>query len=221
MFRVRSDYAKVKQGDIFGRRKVIGVPFMCHLWANNNSVVCCVVECCCGSVSVACVYNLFSQPHGCYTCTRGQKKRTGPHREVLAGVLRAMESRCYRKTSRNYRNYGARGIRICNEWRRNIDEFERWALSSGYVHGLQIERKEVNGDYCPDNCCWVTCEVQQNNRRNNIRVAAWGEEKTVQQWSRDSRSKVSGSTIHNRINRGINPELAISAPSWTRLKPEI
>ncbi len=66
----------------------------------------------------------------------------------------------------NYNNYGGRGISVCKEWRDFI-MFRNWAYQNGYKENLQIDRINPNGNYCPDNCRFVTSLIQQLNKRKN------------------------------------------------------
>lgn len=78
-----------------------------------------------------------------------------------------MKSRVFNVKNKKYKIYGGRGINICEEWMDFIN-FKTWAYNNGYDIGLSLDRINVNGNYCPENCRFVSQKVQQNNRRNNI-----------------------------------------------------
>ena len=75
-----------------------------------------------------------------------------------------MKQRCYNKNHHAYKNYGAKGIKVCNEWQ-NYDDFILWGFENGYEVGLTIDRINPNEDYKPNNCEWVT--RGENTRRSN------------------------------------------------------
>lgn len=79
--------------------------------------------------------------------------------------------------------YGAKGVKVCDEWNKSFNEFYKWAYSHGYREDLTIDRIDSNGDYSPDNCRWVTMKEQQNNRKSNRKVTYNGETKTTSQWA--------------------------------------
>lgn len=100
----------------------------------------------------------------------------------LYTVWSRMKERCYNKNDAAYKNYGGRGIYVCDEWKNDYLAFHEWALSSGYEYGLSIDRIDNNGPYSPENCRWATRKEQCNNRRTNLLVTYNGETKTFSQW---------------------------------------
>lgn len=95
-----------------------------------------------------------------------------------------MKTRCCNPNSNCFHSYGGRGIKICDEWIDDFNNFKEWALSNGYKRELSIDRIDTNGNYEPNNCRWVTMQEQQNNRRNNRLVTIDGETHTVTEWAR-------------------------------------
>jgi hypothetical protein len=76
-----------------------------------------------------------------------------------------MKQRCYNKNLVRYSDYGGRGIRICDTWMASFQEFYDWAIANGWQAGLQIDRIDNDGNYEPDNCRFVTPQVNSMNRR--------------------------------------------------------
>ena len=97
--------------------------------------------------------------------------------------LTRIKSRCYNKNNPRYKDYGGRGITICDEWLNDFMNFYNWAMTNGYKENLTIDRIDVNGNYEPNNCRWVTPKIQSNNKRNNIIVKYNNEKMTLKQWS--------------------------------------
>lgn len=107
----------------------------------------------------------------------------GDSRTRLHKIWIDMKSRCYNQNSKPYQNYGARGIKICDEWLNSFDNFRDWSINNGYSDGLTIDRINVNGNYEPINCRWATKKEQENNRRNNVYDYYDGELITLSQFS--------------------------------------
>jgi len=139
-------------------------------------------------------------------CKSCSAKKHGYSMLSLYHVWASMKARCINKNSKDYNNYGGRGITIYNEWE-NFNSFKEWALLSGYKQGLEIDRIDVNGNYCPENCRWVSKRKQANNRRNNNYFEIDGETKTLFEWVRIY--EINYSTVIKRLKSGLNIEDAL------------
>lgn len=93
-----------------------------------------------------------------------------------------MKRRCKNSDRPNYKNYGDKGIRVCQEWENSFDSFREWALNNGYSDDLSIDRIDNDGNYEPSNCRWATAKEQTNNKRNNLYIKYKGETRTLAQW---------------------------------------
>ena len=104
----------------------------------------------------------------CKTCanlaTRSSYRTRDSENNGLTTVWWSMKQRCYDKKHKSYHRYGARGITICKEWLDSLDVFVLWANSTGYSNGLQIDRIDNDGSYCPENCQWLT--PVENSRKS-------------------------------------------------------
>lgn len=121
----------------------------------------------------------------------------------LYRVYASMRERCENPSCKSFQNYGGRGIAVCDEWRMQRESFLHWAMQNGYEEGLQIDRINVNGDYCPENCRWVTPQQNMNNVRKNICFEYNGESHTVAEWARIA--GLSYSTVYDRYKAGKSP----------------
>lgn len=90
----------------------------------------------------------------------------GLPKHPLYKIYKAMKERTMKEYNKRYKNYGGRGIKICDEWLNDFKAFYEWAINNGYKEGFTIDRVDVNGNYEPPNCRWVTWKKQENNRTN-------------------------------------------------------
>ncbi len=140
------------------------------------------------------------------------RRDTNPERQRLLNIWHSMRARCLMPNSDRYRYYGARGIRICDEWMQGFEFFRKWALANGYAANLSIERLDNDAGYSPENCVWATQHQQTRNMRRNRHITAFGETKTVVDWVDDERCVVMYTTLLRRLNAGWDPERAITNP---------
>jgi hypothetical protein len=128
----------------------------------------------------------------------------------LNNIWCAMHQRCQNPTNKDYRNYGARGITICDEWS-DFAVFFAWAWDSGYAVGLTIERVDVNGHYCPENCTWIPNAQQALNLRRTLLFTFQGRTMGIRAWS--EASGIAYYALRNRLsNLGWDVERALTTP---------
>lgn len=100
-------------------------------------------------------------------CIHERNKYSEYSKTRIMQVWRDIIKRCYNPNIKNYKNYGARGITVCDEWKNDFMAFYNWAMENGYQNNLTIDRIDVNGNYEPSNCRWITIAEQQKNKTNN------------------------------------------------------
>jgi len=122
-----------------------------------------------------------------------QQRYRGKH--ILFDVWGNMVGRCTNEKNPRYNGYGGRGIKVCERWRK-FKNFEEDMLES-YKKGLQLDRIDNDGDYCPENCKWSTPKEQSNNRRDNFNVTYNGLTMTIPRWAR--KLGIKRSTLGMRI----------------------
>lgn len=99
-------------------------------------------------------------------------------------IFNGMIQRCYNENDKAYRWYGAKGIKICDEWIENPNLFEEWALNNGYTDKLTIDRIEENENYAPDNCRWIPNKDNAKYKSTTSLIEVDGEIHTGKDWSR-------------------------------------
>ena len=123
-----------------------------------------------------------------------------------------MKRRCLNCNDERYKDYGGRGIRMYKPWIDSFDVFADWAISNGYKDNLTIERVDVNGDYCPENCIWIPLADQNFNKRQTLWVDYKG--RHIQLIKLCNEKGKNYDTVHNRITKmGWDVERAIDTPS--------
>lgn len=124
----------------------------------------------------------------------------------------SMKRRCENPDDKGYKNYGGRGIYVCDEWQ-SFDNFADWMYANGTRRGRdqQIDRIDNDGPYSPENCQLVSALVNSRNRRNSRTIVAFGETKSPMEWSKDLRAAVGYDEIKRRVfTSGWDPEEAIT-----------
>lgn len=158
-------------GQRFGMLTVIE-----HAGTSKNRKALWICKCDCGCITNPLVgSNLTSGATKSCGCMRAEKnkenaKYNSKRFQRLYGIWHGMKQRCYWKDYKQYKDYGGRGITICDEWKDNFEAFLEWALSNGYEEHLTIERINNDWNYCPENCRWATRAEQNRNKRNVRKV---------------------------------------------------
>lgn len=175
----------------------------------------CKCKCDCENVKnvrASCLISGVTQSCGCY-----QRERTSTTNRLhgesgtrLYKIWKHMKGRCLCKSDKNYSLYGGRGISIYENWMNSYENFRNWAIQSGYSEKLTIDRINVDGNYCPENCRWVTVKAQANNKRTNIYVTLGNETHTLAEWGEIN--GISYETIDKRRRYGWSNESAVSTP---------
>lgn len=128
----------------------------------------------------------------------------------LYNVWLTMKQRCYNPSDRHYKWYGAKGVKVCDQWLNDPAAFVKWCKNHGYEDGLTIDRIDTNGDYTPDNCRFITMAAQQRNRSSNKLITFNNETHSVQEWA--EKLGIVPSTLRARFNKGWPIERALTEP---------
>lgn len=169
-------------------------------------------QCDCGNTHIAGSKSLRNgDTPSCGCITKERLTKHGGYGTRLYNILDKMKYRCNNDKSKDYKHYGARGIKVCNEWQdatNGFINFYKWATNNGYRNNLSIDRINNDGDYEPNNCRWVDNATQSNNRRTNRLITYKGVTKTLAQWSNST--GISSATIRERLRRGWTIEQSLT-----------
>jgi hypothetical protein len=168
MSRKRADLT----GERFGKLEVIGYG-KTIVQDKKHIRYYCLCKCDCGKQKLIREDSLKqgdTKSCGCLLLTNPSVRKHGLSDTRLYKVFRDMKTRCYNSNSPDYKNYGGRGITICEEWLKDYLSFRNWAEANGYDENAKkmqctIDRIDVNGNYEPSNCRWVSSKIQARNKR--------------------------------------------------------
>ena len=205
--------------ETFGRLTTIGPVFKIGV---RRYQVC---QCSCGTIGVYDYGNIASQHTRSCGClrtedlllrskTHGESSQVGGKRRTREFVAwTSMRRRCYAKTSKDYPDYGGRGITVCDRWMEpNGQGYLNFLADMGRKPNpkYSLERKEVNGNYCPENCIWATPLQQSRNRRNIKQYAAFGKTQGLSVWAEEYGFDLKA--VWNRLKNGMDLESALTTP---------
>lgn len=184
-------------------------------------------KCDCGNMTIVTQKNLCNgntKSCGCLAKERNGNRTHGESKTRLYGLWLGIKKRCYNPNEVSYRWYGAKGIKMCDEWLDDYTKFRDWAYSTGYdedlPRGIQtIDRKDSNGDYCPKNCRWRTIKEQQRNKQSNNLYEMNGERHLLSEWAEIL--NVDYKMLKSRVgDYGWTLEQALSEPINSKVKIE-
>lgn len=171
-------------------------------------------KCDCGGEKIANQHTLIDgkiKSCGClrkrdYSCNTSH----GKSRTRLYHIHNSMKDRCNNPNDQHYKNYGGRGIKVCDYWngKDGFLNFYVWSMQNGYKENLTIDRIDVNGNYEPSNCRWATTEQQANNKRTNKRYEVNGESLLIKEVA--EKYNISVHTLRARIKRGLTMQEAVN-----------
>ena len=170
------------------------------------------IKCDCGVVKIMKTCNFYRQVScGCYRKTDECKsyQTHGMSDEPEYKAWTEMKARCMNKNKQFYHDYGGRGIKVCSSW---IESFENFYKDMGKKPSKNhsLDRIDVNGDYCPENCRWATKKQQAQNRRISISLPHDGKKYTAEDLSIITGAPIR--TIYWRITFGWSAEKIINTP---------
>ena len=171
---------KYKDEDIVGRRfgKLTVISIFHKIEKSGRKAKFCKCKCDCEKekdIRIDALINNSVISCGCFSKKQSSERMKkiatlhGLSHHPLYGVWDKIVDRCENQNHCSYKNYGGRGIKICNEWRNNPEVFINWALNNGWKKELTVDRIDVNGNYEPNNCRFVDRHVQSANQRKSIK----------------------------------------------------
>lgn len=167
--------------------------------------------CRCGNEKI--VRDVELRRGGSLSCGCYNREVSSTHHESktrLYEIWHGMKQRCNNLQSKDFCNYGGRGIKVFDGWNNSFDEFHDWALCNGYSDGLSLDRINVNGNYCPENCRWASVKQQARNTRKNHLIKFEGQTKPMVEWAEEY--NIDYYTLAARIYAGWPVKKALTHP---------
>lgn len=197
---------KGKKGDVYGRLTLTGKNYMSRSYYHPRRMV--EADCECG-ITRDYLFELLRKGEtkscGCLRkeVTSERAKTHGLSLHPLYIIRAEMLSRCYNPNHVNFKNYGGRGIEVCDEWIDDFTKFYNWCINNGWSEGydLQLDRRCNDGNYSPLNCRFITSAKNNRNRRDNRNYTAFGETKCITDWATDKRCLVGYWTLRSRMDK--------------------
>ena len=188
---------------------------------NHKALLC---KCDCGNYTIVTIQNLKSNNTKSCGCLKKEVKSTLKHGMKgtrLYNIWQGMKQRCSNKNTIKYKNYGGRGIKVCDEWKNDFLSFYNWAIQNGYDETKNrkeqtLDRIDVNGNYEPNNCRWVTHSINCRNRNNNVYLTKNGISKTIVEWSEEL--GISQRVLSNRAKKYTDEKDIFSKDNLLRKK---
>lgn len=195
---------KYKIGDRFGRLELIE-----RLKGGK-----CLFACDCGKLTVKSLNAVVTgntKSCGCYnrelTIMRNKDNAITDNKRLLK-CYHHIKDRCYNPNGKGYKNYGARGVVMCDEWLNDFKTFYDWSMANGYKDNLTIDRIDVDGNYEPSNCRWVDINTQANNKQNTVYLTLFDVKLPLGYWSK--LTGVNSHTLQHRKKLGYNDDEVIN-----------
>ena len=160
----------------------------------------CICDCgCVVTVRGGSLVNELTKSCGCLHKYAGIKRRTSRfYNRKEYSVWAKMKQRCLDTSDVDYKNYGGRGVIVCDRWLNSFDNFfEDMGVRPSNIHS--IDRIDVNGSYCKENCRWVTIDVQARNKRTNNYIEFNGQKKVLSDWARSI--GITPSSLYERLSK--------------------
>lgn len=167
-------------------------------------------KCYCGKEFISIISEIKSERTKSCGCLRDLKSKEratkhGLNRTPEVMIFEAMKGRCYNKNNKAYKNYGGRGIKICDRWLEE-DGVQNFLKDMGNkpTKNHSIDRIDNNGDYSPENCRWVERGIQNRNKRSNVFIEYEGKRLCIADWCKET--GLDKETIRRRLKSNLPPE---------------